>query len=187
VAGERAEFRLFVRDSTGSPADVSTADVCITCDDPRVPTRVNASGERGEVLVEYVAKAPGALQICIAICDEGMPQSWSPVVCPGPAFPEESVAVGSGMHEAEASTASSFYLLAHDKCGNRILTGGARFYARLLRLDSSAESATKVAVRDEGDGSYTCEYTASVPGVHEIHVILQTQYLRRSQTQMPTP
>ena len=166
-----------------------------------MPARVSAFGEPGEA--RRLVKAPGVLQFCIAFGGERMPQSWSPVVCPGPAFPEESVAVGSGMHEAEASTASSFYLLAHDKCGNRILTGGAQCCAydaapcRLWPTAAFYATAAKPAARfvggvrrrslsGMGATARTREYTAR-PGVHEIHVILQTQYLRRSHAQTHAP
>eukprot|EP01117_Protostelium_nocturnum_P011026 TRINITY_DN39_c0_g1_i5.p1 TRINITY_DN39_c0_g1~~TRINITY_DN39_c0_g1_i5.p1 ORF type:complete len:628 (-),score=202.95 TRINITY_DN39_c0_g1_i5:32-1915(-) len=107
-----------------------------------------------------VGKSPYHLDI-----DAGVDASKSTVT--GPGVEPHSVAQGHP---------TTFTVKAHDKDGNQVPATGAPFKATL----NTPSGPKDLPLKDNGDGTYTGEYTPTDLGHHDVHVTLEGDHVAQS-------
>ena len=85
----------------------------------------------------------------------------------GWAFARNSRASGSGLHRAMVRKAASFTITAYDFEGKQRTMGGDPFMVAVR-----GKSMVRARVIDNTDGTYSCQYRASVSGVYTISLSL---------------
>ena len=98
------------------------------------------------------------------------PLEW--VVEPSESHADGCVVRGDGARSCVAGEAASFSVFTRDRFGNLVAHGGGAVSAEIRGKHSSPVGAHTVDLRT---GEYRLSYTASVGGVHELHVFAHGQ------------
>ena len=85
---------------------------------------------------------------------------------------------GAGLRFGRCGEAATFRVLARDAFGNQLKAGGHPFVVRVRPPLSSSRAppgsprGPRAVLRDQGDGTYLCEWTPAARGRHVIAVLL---------------
>lgn len=111
---------------------------------------------------------------------------------PAKADPKKTVCRGLGLHQASTNKSSNFEISLFDEFRNPLVTGGNKFYIRLvgdakLPLDRPSTVLSRNSIvqnptvlsspvipicTDNQNGKYFCTYQATFTGPHELHIYL---------------
>jgi hypothetical protein len=127
----------------------------------------------GSFHISYQCSVSGTYELHAMI--EGRPLAQGPCkLSVGPA--ETSVAhcvvSGSGLHQALAGERSEILITCRDRFANARACGGDH-----LRLHTSGPGGVDSVIKDNGDGTYICSYTALISGRYSFSVHLSTAEL----------
>jgi hypothetical protein len=92
----------------------------------------------------------------------------------GPVFAPCCTATGDGIFRAHLHMRASFFVLAADRCSNRLATGGENFRMRILS-EQTSEVVCNIEYLDNMDGSYSAAYTIRSPGRYLLHLDLMQE------------
>merc|ERR1712137_1419212 len=117
-----------------------------------------------------------AFRIDLTGSSNSIPISNSPIfieVMPGIANPNTSFAAGTGLRSAVAGEQANFTIYTRDLGNNTITVGGATFTFNMT-LNSNNNVTVPVGYVDNGDGTYSCNYTAFVSGNYTLVMTMRT-------------
>ena len=101
-----------------------------------------------------------------SLSDRDASSSNRPVVPPG-AVAKESRVSGHGLHSAMVRKSGSFVIEARDAAGNLLNQGGDPFVVSIRGV-----AVVHPKLHDKEDGTYLCEYRASLSGTYWVYVSL---------------
>jgi len=177
VAGSPSAFVITARDATGAPIgkggghfsavlkDATGGETPVEIIDNRdgtyncsyTPTKASKTSE---LVVKLSTKGYGDGDI------EG--SSFIVAVSPGAASWENTTVMGSGTKGGQAGEPSPVTVTTFDSCGNRIPTGGLKDLTGSLSYEGGPPVA--VAVVDNGNGTYSMDYTPEKAGTYLLDV-----------------
>ena len=131
-----------------------------------VPTTIsNAPG--GKYTVVYTPAAVGIQTVTVTF--DGQPIASMPTDVPAvePPVASQSSAVGAGLTNAQANVPALFTVIVRDQYGVQRTTGGDDITAEI-----TGTANITPAVTDNGDGTYTFIYTATVPGAYIVTITI---------------
>eukprot|EP00026_Physarum_polycephalum_P002538 Phypoly_transcript_02545.p1 GENE.Phypoly_transcript_02545~~Phypoly_transcript_02545.p1 ORF type:complete len:888 (+),score=160.21 Phypoly_transcript_02545:83-2746(+) len=176
-----AVFTITARDSKAQNlnhgGDKFTAQAIRQADGKSFPVTVDDNDDGTYTAVYHpVASGPHNVEILL----RGKPISGAPHdVVVYAATPENSYAEGAGTKDGKAHHVASLTVFAVDVDGNKIPSGGEPFQVSLheLAIDKSGDITATIEgkIRDNGDGTYTAEYTPPGPGDYSLAISLFDQ------------
>lgn len=91
---------------------------------------------------------------------------------------DKTTVTGNGVEENRVASGhpTSFVVTAHDSEGKKVSAAGIPFKAQLLTPSGPVD----VPLKDNGDGTYTGEYTPKELGHHDVHVTLEGDHVAQS-------
>ena len=193
-AGALCTFRVLAKDQTGVRMQVGGDAVNVWVggmDSGPVPANVIDNTD-GTYTVTYCATRPRAgakLELLVTV--NGAPISGSPfepTLLAGAVSPAHSTASGSGLYDGVAGTTCSVLVAARDCYGNALATGGARFFVRITARRAACEEynswceniSQTCTPADNGDGSYTLEWSQPVAAEYSLHISLDRTPIKGS-------
>merc|ERR1712137_663665 len=123
-----------------------------------------------------------AFRIDLTGSSNSIPISNSPIfieVMPGIANPNTSFAAGTGLRSAVAGEQANFTIYTRDLGNNTITVGGATFTFNMT-LNSNNNVTVPVGYVDNGDGTYSCNYTAFVSGNYTLVMTMRSLTVHNS-------
>ena len=165
------QFTIHARDINGD--DIKTGgenfDVAVTGPDGKPleqPPEVTDNGD-GTYTVQYAPQEAGPHVVDVKFA--GTPVADSPY----------NVEVEEGADEEETTVGHyGFTIIARDRFGEPMTTGGARVEVQ-IRLDApDAQPIEGITVEDNGDGTYTSEYDIEEPGEYIISITINGRRLK---------
>ena len=124
----------------------------------------------GSYAVGYVVREAGVWALSLAL--DGVPIGKSPYaisVHPAPLHPPSCHVFGQ-LHAAIAGLPGEIFIVAHDRLGNRVREGGARFDVQLLSIEDPKAPPINGHIHDHGDGRYSGRYTLTAVGRHALSI-----------------
>lgn len=184
---EPAEFAIEARNKYGNrikPAATPSFDVKIDAPQgsPAIGSTLADNGD-GTYKVTYKPALPGAHKVDVKL--GGTPLFDSPatvVVEHNTGFHDEadarwSEAVGAGVESIAVGQPAEFKILAKNRYGNPLSTGGADFHCDLKTEGTEKEG---VEVVDNNDGTYFVSYTPTANAEHQVEVTLDDWHIHKS-------
>lgn len=176
TVGEEAPFTVVLKNRNGDNLNAS-ADVDVVVTDPHgssLPVEKKDNGD-GTYSMSYKATDVGRHEIAVSHKDE--PIGASPFVieaelADGAADAGKCYAEGPGL-EAGNTTAAPAVFTVHtvDKNGEHIKTGGQPVDVTVTGPDGNNQEAD---IKDNDDGTFTCQYQPEEPGTYKVDVIIRT-------------
>jgi hypothetical protein len=94
--------------------------------------------------------------------------------------PGRCMAYGQGLAGGAVGRTLTFIVTTVSEDGNLINTGGASVVGVCTPLDPGARAPSKCSTSDNGDGTYTCMYSCTVPGGYDLGVRVEGQHIAGS-------
>jgi hypothetical protein len=164
---EDTHFVIYAVDGNGAPRTAGGDKFDVTIDGPyKVHPKVTDNND-GTYRVEYAAEEPGAYKIGVEY--EGKPIKDSPW----------TVNVKEGTDASKSKATFSLTVHAHDKRGNQKTFGGDKFTVALVNGAKGADNRVKAEIEtvDNGDGSYTANYTIEGEGTFKLAVKINGKHV----------
>lgn len=175
VAGEPGTFVVTCRSAENEEATRGGARVvCRLLDAKGNPVTQVTVRDRGtgKYDCEYISPVDGDLELQVLIkTDHIQGSSFRPHIEPGEPSPGHCVASGPGISGAVAGVPTHFTITSKDRNGKTIPKGGANFQASF----TDKAGAHPVQIIDNGDGTYTGNYTAKAAGDSQLNVDCHTK------------
>ena len=151
----------------------STRGACGAVDVVQSPTVVwNSTRERYDV--SYTPTVSGSSSVRVTMGGSDVTDSpFAGAVSPGAADAAKSLVYGAGVRGAVVNGAGRVVVRAADSNGNYVVNGGDPFRAWVVDAATGAGYAD-VELTDNGDGTYSAEWTPSTTGTeYELNVLLR--------------
>eukprot|EP01100_Stratorugosa_tubuloviscum_P003947 TRINITY_DN1968_c0_g1_i1.p1 TRINITY_DN1968_c0_g1~~TRINITY_DN1968_c0_g1_i1.p1 ORF type:complete len:741 (+),score=451.97 TRINITY_DN1968_c0_g1_i1:146-2368(+) len=133
--------------------------------------------DNGSYSCNYKPTLPGDFKISIKLRDHEIKNSpYGPILIRGPDSTTTTVS-GPGVEGARVKTNAPFIICAKDKNGNQCPHGGDPFS---VSVSGPNGSPIEVTLHDNGDGSYSGNYTPIEPGVYNVQVLLKDEPINGS-------
>ena len=173
---QEGPFTIEARNCFGDPVDPphggDNFDVVISGVESPACT-VTDNGD-GKYPATYTPTKPGSLEIAITYEGEHIKGSPFSVDVVGPSA-GQSYATGSGVEGANADEPAEITIFSVDSSGNRVTSGGDPF-----EIAVSGPESPSVPVKDNGDGTYSGDYTVATPGYYDVAVTLRGEHIKDS-------
>ena len=180
-----AKFELKACDNEGRPLTHGDIPVAVTVKGPsgeECPAEVHDNGD-GTYDIEYTPKEPGPHAVEVKVDDTPVKDTPATVdVAPPTPDAAYCTASGPGVEgPAAAGEPAPFTIKARNRIGNPLKVGGHKFTA-VVNPPKDVEGAKpiEVAITDNGDGTYSAEYTPAVPGTTLVTVAVEGQQIKDS-------
>jgi filamin len=137
-----------------------------------VPAEVKDNGD-GTYSARYDPKVPGKYRVDVTINDERIRDMPKDVICGRAVDASKSTAQGPGVTPGEPRVGldAPFTVIARDKLGNKIPSGGSEVKVTITGPSGPVECD----VKDDNSGVYQCNYVPPVPGDYVVDVKLEGQ------------
>ena len=99
------------------------------------------------------------------------------------ADPSKCIAFGPGLEHAETGIPAPFTIQLRNAAGVNI-TNPIKDYQPEIKFEGPSPNL-KASCKYNGDGTYSCEYVATHPGKHVIHINLETKPIHQSPWNVP--
>ncbi|CEP02182.1 hypothetical protein PBRA_002447 [Plasmodiophora brassicae] len=145
------------------------------------PVITNVGSQSGQYLVNFTATEAGSFTLSIYLNGAGnhiYGSPWQLTVPVGPTYAKKTVIAGTGATQAIAGVPTQFVLTVYDSSGNRRTVGGDFWNITML----SAGTSVPVAIRDNADGTYLCNYTATVKATYTTSIAVDAAVIGSSFT-----
>lgn len=206
IAGEECVFVADMYDELGNkldrtvPLDVQLVidpSVKIPVKDYKRPVKVVNDTGVGSINISYVANTAGVYNLEVKLRRQLlMSRPFSPVVEPAQGSTESTRAEGAALSGFVAGEAATVVVTVRDLYWNYIGRGGdnvtARFFGAAAALGRPPTATTgiemPVEVTDNGDGTHTLTWTATVAGPYGLDLWLNGEPLKGSRIEVaPSP
>lgn len=177
---QRAPFTIEARNCYGDRINQGGETFAVTIKGPKskVLTPTVVDNNDGTYSVEYLPEDAGTYWIGVNLRNrpiQGHP--WQPVITRSEASAAHSKVSGPGIEPGnEAGKPTHFLIVAHDASGTAVPTGGDAFVAEIKGPWGPIHSN----LRDNGNGTYTTEYTPLHVGTHIVNVTLKGAHVDKS-------
>jgi hypothetical protein len=171
-AGSPAAIHVKTRTAQGQPVRLVS---------PSLELQVSLDGQEvtiseqglGEYAIQFLPTRAGPYLIDLLLHDVPMKGSpFSLTVLPGEIDPQRCTTEGSGSEIAIRDQPASFTIATADRCGNRLIQGGANFEVMVYSVEGS--DTVHASVTDRMDGTYVVMYTVEHSGPYQVLVFVPT-------------
>jgi len=182
-----AQFTIHAADRDGNHKTTGGDDFDVFIEDPlfdQLPATIKDNGD-GTYTVEYLPKEPGNHHIDVVLRNKIFPLDYehvknSPIdvkVKSGTSA-ENCIAEGPGLKDGIKDTfPAEFKIYAKDRDGNPIKEGGDNFLVKIVDPDGNEVPCD---IKDNGDGTYDCNYQPERDGPHKVAVTLDDTHIKDS-------
>ncbi len=166
TAGSATAISVQARDQYGNPVTTGGAVVAVSVTGANTATPPVTDQGNGTYTASYTPAATGTDNIAITL--GGSPVGASPysstVGAGAPSAAQSTATVPGGV----AGVATTVTVQAKDAAGNDLTTGGAAVVVTV----SGANAAGPTGATDQGDGTYTFQYTPTASGTDNVGITL---------------
>jgi filamin len=178
-AGVETNFTIEARNVHGRKVPVGGHKFPVKIIGPHgeVPSKTVDNGD-GTYGVTYTPKEEGNHVIHVTHNDQPIQKSpFNVYINPGRADPLQCRCFGPGLEGGEAHKPAVFTIEARNKKGDKIPNGGHPF---AVNVKDPFGQPLPVDLRDNNDGTYTCQYNPADPGEHVVEVTLNRAQVAKS-------